>query len=279
MSTDELIRYLRAYDAACNLSLQAYREEKVAASAVDNCKRPPKLESTSFFLYYIGFTIFFEIVFAIIALIWILFNAGGSFPWFVVAIGEWLGPISDIAILAAPIIALILAFPFSLVLSIPLAVSSLKSAKKNNRKMCAEHKSKQKAELPLLEERLKKAHEKSEATHQQVQILEKKNILHPDYLIHASLLADYLEKGRVDTLKEAINLLEHELREAERDRLQQLHYQEMHRHAAAQSAALQDIQAESGRAADAAEKAALWGAAATFIAASEAERQRKRDRD
>ena len=58
MSTDELIRYLRAYDAACNLSLQAYREEKVAASAVDNCKRPPKLESTSFFLYYIGFTIF-----------------------------------------------------------------------------------------------------------------------------------------------------------------------------------------------------------------------------
>ena len=53
----------------------------------------------------------------------------------------------------------------------------------------------------------------------------------------------------------------------------------MQRHAAAQSAALQDIQAESGRAADAAEKAALWGAAATFIAASEAERQRKRDRD
>lgn len=96
--------------------------------------------------------------------------------------------------------------------------------------------------------------------------------LHEDYqdVQAVGRMVRYLETGRSDSLKEAINLYEQELREDARDAAAARHRREMQRQAAA-------ICAETARGADAAEEAAhraneaaFWGAAATAAAAQAA---------
>lgn len=96
--------------------------------------------------------------------------------------------------------------------------------------------------------------------------------LHEDYqdVQAVGCMVRYLETGRSDSLKEAINLYEQELREDARDAAAARHRREMQRQAAA-------IYAETARGADAAEEAAqraneaaFWGAAATAAAAQAA---------
>lgn len=96
--------------------------------------------------------------------------------------------------------------------------------------------------------------------------------LHEDYqdVQAVGRMVRYLETGRSDSLKEAINLYEQELREDARDAAAARHRREMQRQAAA-------IYAETARGADAAEEAAqhaneaaFWGAAATAAAAQAA---------
>lgn len=173
---------------------------------------------------------------------------------------------------------IILGYILTCILAVPLAILGCKDQKKSDLKRLKIYNDAL-SQRPQIENELEQIQQTKPVLYNQILHLANMQVIHNDYIPYSKTLLQYLETSRADTLKEALNLLEYELREDERDRIQQAHNQAMQQHAAAQSAALQDIQAESGRAADAAEESALWGAAATFIAASETERQRKRDRD
>lgn len=95
-----------------------------------------------------------------------------------------------------------------------------------------------------------------------------KKILHPDYIKHAETILDYFQRGRVRDLRDAINLLEQELREESRDKATEAYRKEMKQQAYAQRKAAEEAAEQSRRAAAAAEEAAFWGSAATFVAAT-----------
>lgn len=82
--------------------------------------------------------------------------------------------------------------------------------------------------------------------------------LHQRYRNSTALLyiISYLETGRCDTLKEALNMFEHELREDERDRAEFEHQRAVQQSMQRQEAQLAAIQQEASRQADAAEDAA-----------------------
>jgi len=113
----------------------------------------------------------------------------------------------------------------------------------------------------------------------QLKQLSAQGILHSDYLPYTDQILWYFEKGRADTLKEAINLLEHDLEEKDR-REDEKEYREMMRQKARQQQeSLEYIAGETSRAADAAQSAAAWSAAGAILTASEIERQKKRERN
>lgn len=136
-----------------------------------------------------------------------------------------------------------------------------------------------------LAQRSKMSKEISEISQQKQAILlrskqlDARAILHRDYVPYANKLWWYFEKGRADTLKEAINLLEHDLDEQERQEAEKEYQNMMRQQVRQQQETLDYIADETSRAADAAQSTAAWSAAATFLTAAEIERQRKKDRE
>ena len=180
----------------------------------------------------------------------------------------------------------IFSFRVGLILIGTLIISSNISDRKATKIRYKRELQKYNQELPQLPQWNKKLQEVSAKVSQaerDLNKLENKNIIHSSYLYYAKTLLGYFEKGRADTLKEAINLLEYEnekTREycAQIDRDYKMH-KKLDNIAAAQEAALSDIHDETARAADAAQDAAIWGAIGTILTASEIERQKKKDRE
>lgn len=82
-------------------------------------------------------------------------------------------------------------------------------------------------------------------------------------------LISYLETGRSDTLKEAVNLYERELREDARDDAADRHRKEMQQKANAIYEETARSTAAAAEAARKADEAAFWGAAATLAASTQ----------
>lgn len=123
-------------------------------------------------------------------------------------------------------------------------------------------------EIPELERQLQLIPAKMQSAQSQLQQLKSMNIVHPKYLPHSRTLLSYFEEGRADSLKEAINLLEYERKENERDKEIARHHRKMQRQATEHAAIME---AEASRGADAAEEAArsaneaaFWGALTTY---------------
>lgn len=95
----------------------------------------------------------------------------------------------------------------------------------------------------------------------QLQRLRAMNVVHPKYLSSSRTLLSYLEEGRADNRKEAINLLEQERREDDRHEEIARHHREMQRQAAEHAAIME---ADACRGADAAERAAQSADEAAF---------------
>lgn len=95
--------------------------------------------------------------------------------------------------------------------------------------------------------------------------------LHENYQDSKPLiyLISYLETGRSDTLKEAINLYERELREDARDDAAARHRKEMQQKANAIYEETARSTAAAEAAARKADEAAFWGAAATLAASTQ----------
>lgn len=123
-------------------------------------------------------------------------------------------------------------------------------------------------ELPSLETRLRMVTAERKLISENLKQAKLRKILHPDYLNYAETLLGYFQRGRVRDLRDAINLLEQELRERSRDIATEAYHKQMKQQAYAQTKAAEEAAEQSRRAAAAAEEAAFWGSAATFVAAT-----------
>lgn len=125
------------------------------------------------------------------------------------------------------------------------------------------------AALPALESKLKDASQTAERSRWRLNAVIQKGVIHKSYLEYASTLLDYLQKGRADTLKEALNLLEMERSQIRSEIAMDEHNAEVQRKldemAARQSSALADIQDEAERATNAAATAAGLSAASAWF--------------
>lgn len=124
--------------------------------------------------------------------------------------------------------------------------------------------------LPEWESQLEKVRTEERVYETRIQRLAIIDYIHPNYLNnYAHVLLEYLEYGRADTVKEAVNLLELELRQMQREQEENRYRKEMLRQAQMQTEASQEAAEQSRRAAKTANEAAFWGAAATFLIATD----------
>lgn len=122
--------------------------------------------------------------------------------------------------------------------------------------------------LPVLQSKRSTVMREGGELYNRYQNAKLRSILHADYLPYAGTILGYFQRGRVRDLRDAVNLLEQELREQRRDLETEAYRSEMRQQAAAQREAAEEAAAQGRRAADAAETAAFWSAAAAFTAMS-----------
>lgn len=122
--------------------------------------------------------------------------------------------------------------------------------------------------LPQLQRRLEQVMNEGSNLYNRFRNAKLRRMLHPDYLRYCDVIFGYFQRGRVHSLTDAINLLEQEMCENRRDRETAAYRKEMQRQACAQRQAAEEAAIQGRRAAEAAEEAAFWGAAATFVAAT-----------
>lgn len=184
-----------------------------------------------------------------------------------------------------PLIGLPLVLYFwGLIISLAWSLrNSIKKTKKNRQQyqVALEKHTQGLTDIPQLKRDLQTASARTAQSKQKLIALEQKNIIHPDYFYYAGRLLEYLEKGRADTLKEALNLLEKERADHDREFAQEERDYEMRKRLASmeasQAAALADIQEEAERATDAAATAAGLSAASAYLSWRTAEEQRKQN--
>lgn len=150
--------------------------------------------------------------------------------------------------------------------------------KKANAKACADFvvakmeyenwKSGRENELPKLQKKYNEVMREGGILYNRFQNAEIRSLLHPDYLRYTNTILSYFQRGRVQNLRDAVNLLEQERREHRRDMETAAYRKEIQQQAYAQREAAEEAARQGRRAADAAEEAAFWGAAATFVAAT-----------
>ena len=117
-------------------------------------------------------------------------------------------------------------FTLGFILLTPISVKISKIQKEESIEKIKSHEDDVK-KYPKFQQELQELLQKKKTLSLDIEKLEKMNMIYSGYLLYAQTLLTYLETGRADTLKEALNLLEYELREEERDRIQQAHNQEM----------------------------------------------------
>lgn len=170
-------------------------------------------------------------------------------------------------------------FTFSLipafVLSIVLGVHDKITTPKKNKLELAAHAERLK-KIPRLEERVREAEKKQNIAQQELENLEKQNVVPKKYLTWAQELLGYLEDCRADSLKEAINLMEFEWNQEERLHELKRHNKRMEETYARHAAAMERSADASERAAEAAEEDAFWSKGSTFLIANEIDKLKKK---
>ncbi len=173
---------------------------------------------------------------------------------------------------------ILFSFVLTSILAIPLAIAMCKDQKKGSVERFNSYQSAL-AERPALVQELASIPQQKQAIQSRLNQLSAKGILHHSYFVYADRLWWYFEQGRADTLKEALNLLEHDLAEDARREDEREYRKEIRQIAKQQQDALSDIADETARVADAAQSAAAWSAAGTLLTAAEIERQKKKERN
>lgn len=167
------------------------------------------------------------------------------------------------------------------IIVLPLCIFCTRSSKRQDLEKMQQYHERM-ATVPALQQQIQAWTAKAQVAQQNLDALASWNVVPRNYLDYAGRLLRYLENQRADTLKEALNLLEIDLREDARDDADWAFRKQM-REQAARAAEAAEYQASrqadaAERAAQASEQTAMWAATTAAIAAAEAERQRKRDK-
>lgn len=169
---------------------------------------------------------------------------------------------------------------FLLILSaaVPALIVTIFVYKKKNAQACARFveagmkyenwKKEKESTLPVLQRKLDTVMREGGELYNRYQNAKLRRILHADYLPYAGTILGYFQHGRVRDLRDAVNLLEQELREHRRDMETEAYRSEMRQQAIAQREAAEEAAAQGRRAANAAEAAAFWSAAAAVSSMS-----------
>lgn len=157
------------------------------------------------------------------------------------------------------------------VISIPFTIKSVECSKTDS--IIA------RAKYADMERKLWEVQEKETTLLAQAAKCATKMELHPDYFPYAGNLIEYLKKGRADTLKEAINLLEQDIAEAERNQREEEYRRKIQESAEMQENALRDIARQTRKTAAATENTARWSMISAVLAAHKLEEDRRRDDD
>lgn len=163
-------------------------------------------------------------------------------------------------------------------LSIPIAIRISKKEKLSSIAEFEEYQQKL-AGRPNLVHELEEVKSDKEVLILEADKMMETGILHPDYFPYTYELMEYLKKGRADTLKEAINLLEQDIADAERNQREQEFREEMRTRAETQENALQNISRQTRKAASAAKSTARWSMISTIIAAQKNKKDHLGDDD
>lgn len=279
MTKYELMQYLREYVQAENKYFRIKGEVNEIKREIAKAKKPPILEEKKGFKASFGTFLGYWALFAIIAAVCLIVAI------FILSIveppadGLWAKllfmSVTFVHLEKHPFLFFILLALFiSAFLSLWLTASKTRKYNKtyperNREKIDAYEKDR--ARLPALEALLRKKSQELTAANNYFTMLKKRNILHPDYLQSAGTLLKYLERGRADSLKEALNLLEQERAEIRWELAREEHEAAMQEYAKAQAKALGQIADEAARSADVSERAAqhaddaaFWGAVSAF---------------
>lgn len=176
-----------------------------------------------------------------------------------------------LALLLYVVIGLILDLTLSFLIgSIAYSIRSSK-VNKANATLTAKFRENRQAKEPRLLAECQRRQEQLYHAQQEVTRCGQSCGLHAYYQNSKALiyLISYLETGRSDTLKEAVNLYERELREDARDDAADRHRKEMQQKANAIYEETARSTAAAAEAARKADEAAFWGAAATLAASTQ----------
>jgi len=295
MTKNELVNYLRSLSQAEHNAYEARDKIQKVERQIAECKKEPvqfkRLSIAEIIGSFLGILIFGSIVWLVVLLVIILVAIFTkwevSFPIFDVLFNYFRGIIPirifDIHEFLAFFLTCVVTFlPIALIATVLYARVHDKRVPKLNEESMKKHQAAL-ARIPELEAALRVAQGQYSAASSLRTQLQNKGVLPEKYRNKAGFLLEYLEDGRADTLKEAINLFVLDCQEADRYWQAKEQHEEMMATIDAHAAAIQD---EVGRAADAAEDAAdaahdaaFWSAAGTFLTASEIDRQRKKGRD
>lgn len=256
MTKSELMQYLREYVQAKETANQLSKQEKQLQNKILELKKKPVPPSTKFDLSenILPILFFAAIIFVVL---------------FIVAAACIRHAVKYHTSIVVSLLLLL-----SLAISAFLCVRSDMSDNKAEERKYEDELRRYETELsqlPQWENKLRITSAKAAEARRHVQFLERKNILHSDYLQSANTLLEYFERGRADSLKEALNLLEQEQAEIRREFAREEHEAAMQEYAKAQAKALGQIADEATRSADASERAAqhaddaaFWGAVSAF---------------
>lgn len=312
MTKAQIIQWLRTYidaEKACRLK-RDYRVK--CEEELKKYLQKPKLESESkgFFEFVVGVifcTVFYTVVGAIVvggicAVIWCIWmfveiiavdyknNSSVELmsqkflrlfmdPVINAMNGDLERPTLIQALIAFLIIGAIISFILSFITSIWSGIDSTINAPKRNQRLQQQYE-KNLEKVPELRRKWEAAKQAESLAYQKVQSLERQHIVAEKYLSWASDLLQYLEDGRADSLKEAINLMEFEWNEEDRMHELRRHNRQMEEAYARHTATLEEEAARaadaSERAAEAAEEGAFWSKGSTFLIANEIDKLKKK---
>lgn len=183
------------------------------------------------------------------------------------------------ALIAFLIMGAIISFILSFIILIWAAIDNVINAPKRNQRLQQQYEKKLE-KVPELQRKLEAAKQAENLAYQKVQSLEQQRVVADKYLSWASDLLQYLEDGRADSLKEAINLMEFEWNEEDRMHELRRHNRQMEeayvRHTATLEAEATRAADASERAAEAAEEGAFWAKGSTFLMANEIDKLKKK---
>lgn len=262
MEKQDLVHFLKKYNVLRIIRNKTKNEIEKLEREIEKCNvMPLKIDTsrsatckkylTGYIAWLILLTIVFAVIIFIVTFIMLIIGNGALPDNFFTKI---LKPISlwaekhvflcEYAIFNLPITSIILAFPISAVLSIPCGIPDRKGEKrKYEERLCLYYE--QQKKMPELVQQKDFLIKKLRDIDANLSKMKNQGIVHQKYEYYIPQLIEFLETGRADTVKEAVNLLEYQWDIEARQKLEREISEERRKEAKEQAEILAHIEGNS----------------------------------